>query len=61
MRKDADWGYFRYDMRYDPLFALKVINDHEFSNTNFIHVKWCFTGETYLAPSRTTDRFSLLG
>uniref|UniRef100_A0A0P5AKQ8 NADH dehydrogenase [ubiquinone] 1 alpha subcomplex subunit 9, mitochondrial n=1 Tax=Daphnia magna TaxID=35525 RepID=A0A0P5AKQ8_9CRUS len=24
MRKDKDWGYFRYDMRFDPLFTLKV-------------------------------------
>ena len=24
MRKDSDWGYRRYDMRYDPLFKLKV-------------------------------------
>ncbi|GBP17102.1 NADH dehydrogenase 1 alpha subcomplex subunit 9, mitochondrial [Eumeta japonica] len=24
MRKDAKWGYKRYDMKYDPLFALKV-------------------------------------
>jgi len=24
MRKDTAWGYFRYDMRYDPLFSLKV-------------------------------------
>lgn len=25
MRKDREWGYFRYDMRFDPLFSLKVI------------------------------------
>uniref|UniRef100_A0A8J2WPD0 NADH dehydrogenase [ubiquinone] 1 alpha subcomplex subunit 9, mitochondrial n=1 Tax=Daphnia galeata TaxID=27404 RepID=A0A8J2WPD0_9CRUS len=24
MRKDKEWGYYRYDMRYDPLFSLKV-------------------------------------
>jgi len=24
MRKDKTWGYVRYDMRYDPIFALKV-------------------------------------
>lgn len=24
MRKDEKWGYWRYDMRYDPLFKLKV-------------------------------------
>lgn len=24
MRKDAAWGYIRYDMRFDPLFKLKV-------------------------------------
>ncbi|KAJ8971044.1 hypothetical protein NQ317_002310 [Molorchus minor] len=24
MRKDENWGYIRYDMRWDPLFQLKV-------------------------------------
>ncbi|CAG9859884.1 unnamed protein product [Phyllotreta striolata] len=24
MRKDGDWGYKRYDMRWDPIFQLKV-------------------------------------
>lgn len=24
MRKDAEWGYFRYDMKWDPSFWLKV-------------------------------------
>jgi len=24
MRKDEEWGYIRYDMRFDPLFKLKV-------------------------------------
>ncbi|KAJ9585216.1 hypothetical protein L9F63_002979 [Diploptera punctata] len=24
MRKDSKWGYFRYDMRYDPTFYMKV-------------------------------------
>lgn len=24
MRKEKEWGYYRYDMRYDPFFALKV-------------------------------------
>lgn len=24
MKKDEDWGYWRYDMRWDPLFQLKV-------------------------------------
>ncbi|KAF5308248.1 hypothetical protein FQR65_LT06241 [Abscondita terminalis] len=24
MKKDEKWGYIRYDMRYDPLFQLKV-------------------------------------
>lgn len=24
MRKDKEWGYYRYDMRYDPLFQMKV-------------------------------------
>jgi len=24
MRKDNTWGYFRYDLRYDPIFAAKV-------------------------------------
>lgn len=24
MRRDVEWGYMRYDMRYDPLFQLKV-------------------------------------
>lgn len=24
MRKDKEWGYIRYDLRFDPLFALKV-------------------------------------
>ena len=25
MRKDNTWGYFRYDLRYDPIFAAKVL------------------------------------
>uniref|UniRef100_A0A1Y1KG50 NADH dehydrogenase [ubiquinone] 1 alpha subcomplex subunit 9, mitochondrial n=1 Tax=Photinus pyralis TaxID=7054 RepID=A0A1Y1KG50_PHOPY len=24
MRKDKEWGYYRYDMKYDPIFKLKV-------------------------------------
>ncbi|XP_047121166.1 NADH dehydrogenase [ubiquinone] 1 alpha subcomplex subunit 9, mitochondrial [Schistocerca piceifrons] len=24
MRRDEEWGYWRYDMRYDPLFSLRV-------------------------------------
>jgi len=24
MRKDKEWGYFRYDLRLDPFFAAKV-------------------------------------
>lgn len=24
MRKDEKWGYVRYDMKYDPLFSIKV-------------------------------------
>ena len=24
MRKDKNWGYWRYDMRFDPVFPLKV-------------------------------------
>jgi NADH dehydrogenase (ubiquinone) 1 alpha subcomplex subunit 9 len=24
MRKDENWGYWRYDMRYDPIFQLRV-------------------------------------
>lgn len=24
MRKDEEWGYTRYDMRWDPLFQLRV-------------------------------------
>jgi NADH dehydrogenase (ubiquinone) 1 alpha subcomplex subunit 9 len=24
MRKDKEWGYYRYDLRYAPLFWLKV-------------------------------------
>lgn len=24
MRRDKKWGYWRYDMRYDPLFQAKV-------------------------------------
>lgn len=24
MRKDENWGYRRYDMKYDPIFPLKV-------------------------------------
>ena len=24
MRKDSKWGYFRYDMRFDPLFLMKT-------------------------------------
>ncbi|XP_041972748.1 NADH dehydrogenase [ubiquinone] 1 alpha subcomplex subunit 9, mitochondrial [Aricia agestis] len=24
MRKDKDWGFFHYDMKYDPIFPLKV-------------------------------------
>lgn len=24
MRKDESWGYIRYDMKYDPLFSLKI-------------------------------------
>lgn len=28
MRRDEEWGYIRYDMRYDPTFFLKVwLND----------------------------------
>lgn len=24
MKKDEDWGYIRYDMRFDPFFKIKV-------------------------------------
>lgn len=24
MRRDVEWGYWRYDLRYDPLFQLKI-------------------------------------
>jgi NADH dehydrogenase (ubiquinone) 1 alpha subcomplex subunit 9 len=24
MRKGPEWGYIRYDMRFDPLFKMKV-------------------------------------
>lgn len=24
MRKDESWGYVRYDMKYDPLFSMKI-------------------------------------
>ncbi|XP_044255432.1 NADH dehydrogenase [ubiquinone] 1 alpha subcomplex subunit 9, mitochondrial [Tribolium madens] len=24
MRKDKDWGYYRYDMRYDPFFQMRI-------------------------------------
>lgn len=24
MRMDAEWGYWRYDMRYDPIFQIRV-------------------------------------
>lgn len=24
MRRDKEWGYWRYDLRYDPLFQMKV-------------------------------------
>lgn len=24
MRRDTDWGYKRYDLRYDPFFQLKI-------------------------------------
>jgi hypothetical protein len=24
MRKDSKWGYFRYDMRFDPIFLAKT-------------------------------------
>lgn len=24
MRKDAEWGYIRYDMKFDPSFMMKV-------------------------------------
>lgn len=24
MRKDERWGYYRYDLRYDPLFKTKI-------------------------------------
>lgn len=24
MRRDVEWGYWRYDMRYDPLFQMRV-------------------------------------
>ena len=24
MRKDKEWGYFRYDMRFDPVFMARV-------------------------------------
>jgi len=26
MRRDEGWGYYRYDMRFDPFFALKVVS-----------------------------------
>lgn len=24
MRKDKEWGYYRYDMKYDPIFKMKI-------------------------------------
>lgn len=24
MRKDEEWGYYRYDLRYDPFFQMRV-------------------------------------
>lgn len=34
MRKDKEWGYWRYDMRFDPTFMMKV------AITEFITTSW---------------------
>ena len=34
MRKNKEWGYWRYDMRYDPFFQMRV------SMTELARVSW---------------------
>ncbi|XP_028134729.1 NADH dehydrogenase [ubiquinone] 1 alpha subcomplex subunit 9, mitochondrial [Diabrotica virgifera virgifera] len=41
MRKDDEWGYKRYDMRWDPLFQLRVSLTEKFSiNWPIGHLHW---------------------
>lgn len=41
MRKHDQWGYKRYDMKYDPLFQLKVTLTQKFSlNWPLGHLHW---------------------
>lgn len=36
MRKEGEWGYERYDMRFDPLFFLKVWFTHKTTTSHYI-------------------------
>lgn len=41
MRRDVEWGYWRYDMRFDPWFHMKVALSEKVS------VTWPFGGVTW--------------
>lgn len=41
MRRDVEWGYWRYDMRFDPLFKWKVDLTEKLSvNWPWGHLHW---------------------
>jgi NADH dehydrogenase (ubiquinone) 1 alpha subcomplex subunit 9 len=52
MRKDKNWGYIRYDMRYDPLFNLKVYMTGKFPGNPIASLCW-----DKIERDHTSDRF----
>lgn len=60
MRKDDEWGYKRYDMRWDPFFQLRVTLTQKLSlNWPIAHLHWEKLEREHLSDDVQSDILSL--